>query len=355
MRVTLNEQMLDVVDFFKDMGKVYFVGGCVRDLIMGVEPHDYDLTTAVIPSDIETYIKWKGRRPYLTGKRFGTIAVKINGILIEVTTFRKEIYDFKTRNPCVEYSHHLQEDLQRRDFTINSLVCDSKGTIKDYFDGGNHIQAKHLCAVGNPKLRFKEDPLRILRGIRFIGKYNLTLDKKTAEKMNHCRWELLRISKERIIDEINKMFKLSPDKMLHCMVYMFDIGIFQIIMPSLHLQLDFDQKNRYHYYRLHEHTLSVMWEVSKGIKDIESKQLWAALLHDVAKPYTQTEHKSGTYCNYISHDILGAEIAEQWLRAYKFSNVDREFIVDSITNHLSEDCWLRKYDNLGKHNEEVQN
>ena len=341
--------MIDIVEFFQDMGKFYFVGGCVRDLILGDEPHDYDLTTPVLPDDIIKYIRGKGRKAYLVGKRFGTIGVTINQQMIEITTHRSEIYDMCSRKPEVKFGKYLSQDIERRDFTLNGIACDSVGNVKDYHKGIEDLNQKVLQAIKNPKHRFKEDPLRILRGIRFASKYGMTIGQKTYQRMESCRWELLRLSKERIIDEINKMFKLKPEQIRECLEFMWSLKIFQIIMPALQMQYNYDQNSKYHDYKLHAHTIMVVEDVAKElVDDNHNACLWAELLHDVAKPNVRTLHKSGTYCNYISHELLGGEMVEQWLVAYKFSNKDRKFIVESIRCHLLDNSWLREYDNKRK-------
>ena len=349
MQIKLNTQMKDIAEFFKDLGKVYFVGGCVRDIVMGDEPHDYDMITAKTPDEIDDYIKNKGKRRYNIGKRFGTIGCKINGEIVEITTYRKETYDFKSRKPHVVFSTYLQEDLSRRDFTINSLVCDFNGNIKDYNGALDDIENKIIRCVGNPKIRFKEDPLRILRAIRFTAKYGFKLEDKTREKLHHCRWELLRVSKERIIQEINKIYSLRQHCVMTGVALLYNLDIFQVIFPELHLQKNYDQNSKYHSHTLDEHTIAILGEIKADkpkVHENETAPMWAGQLHDVGKPFVRTE--KGGYSHYISHERLGAAITERILTDYKFSNKDKRFIVESIKDHLNEDSWMKKYDNLAK-------
>ncbi len=351
MKIKPTPKMEDIAEFLQDFPKpVYFVGGCVRDLVMGIEPHDYDMCTSLEPNEMQAWIKSKGRKPWLQGKKFGTIGFKQEGIVVEITTYRKETYDFKTRKPNVIYSEHIQEDLGRRDFTINTLICDFKGNVKDYNDGLKDIIRKELTCVGNPKLRFKEDPLRILRAIRQSCKYGFTLEDKTYEKMNHCRWELLRLSKERIREEIEKAFELQPDELERAINLYFALDIFQIIFPELHLQKDFNQENPHHAFKLDIHTTQV---IKKVRANTDTKVcLWSALFHDIGKPFVKTKAKNQDHYNYISHERLGAAIMERLLRDYKFSNSDRTYIVRSVAEHLQDDSWLKKYDDASKGVEE---
>lgn len=326
-------------EFFKGL-KFYYVGGCVRDLIMGNEPKDYDLITPALPDEIEEYIKSQGRRVWKQGKRFGTLGVKLNGQIVEITTYRTEDYEEGNRKPQVQFTKYLTEDLQRRDFTINALVCDQKGKVRDYFNGLEDIKNGIIRAVGIPKKRFKEDPLRILRGIRFASKYGFNIEEKTLKKLINSRWRLLDISKERIYDEITKIMRSDGTYDL------FKYKIFQVIIPQLHLQKDYEQYNPNHDFNLDIHTSLVVSKIN--IDYDEPKYLWAGLLHDVAKPFVAEWHKSGTRKNYINHDLLGSVMADEICRNLRMSNNDREFIVETITNHINEDSWLKKYDNKSK-------
>lgn len=342
----LNAEMKAIAEFFDGMGNIYFVGGCVRDLIMGNMPNDYDISTAKTPDEVSAFIKSKGRRVYNIGKKFGTVGVKINNTLVEVTTFRGETYSFKDRKPEVVWGNNINQDLDRRDFTINAIALRQDGKLIDPHKGVNDIENGIIKCVGNSRLRFQEDPLRILRGIRFCAKYRFNFEKRTADRIESCRWELLRISKERIIEEINKIFLSSGDNIMIALSMLWSNKIFQVILPELQLQYWYDQNSPHHSWTLDLHT-SIVVALVRGWHS-DPRYLWAALLHDIAKPFTRELHKSGERCNYINHELLGAEIADKFCRFYKFSNEDREFIVDSIKNHLNDDCWLREYDNRSK-------
>ena len=340
MKIELTKQMLTISEFFKDL-EHYYVGGCVRDLVMKNEPKDYDLITPITPDKVEEYIKSQGRKVWKQGAKFGTLGVKLGENIIEITTFRTEDYKPKDRKPEVQYTISLVEDLKRRDFTINSLVMTKEGNIIDHFNGLNDIKNNIIKCVGSPKLRFKEDPLRILRGIRFKVKYDFDFEELTGKKIESCKWLLLDISKERIVEEVNKI-------MLYCkgVQVLFNNNIFQVIIPNLHLQKGFDQNSPNHDFTLDVHTTLI---VNNVVDDYtEPKYLWSALLHDIAKPHTQILHKDGTRCNYINHDLLGSIMADSICRDLKMSNDDRKFIVESIKNHIQDDSWLRQYDNKSK-------
>lgn len=338
--------MTEIAEFLKDFpSPIYFVGGCVRDTLLGIEPHDYDLFTALEPDDVQNWLKGRARS-YLTGKRFGTIGFKFKGMTVEITTFRSEIYDKTSRKPVVKFSKFIEEDIRRRDFTINAICCDMNGNVKDYVNGVDDLNKKILRCVGNPTERFQEDPLRILRGIRLTSKFELLIEEKTREKLIHTRWELLRLSKERIVEEMEKMFTLEPILLADCIEIMFCLDIFQVIFPELSLQLQFNQENPNHKHELHTHTFLTVEETRK--EHTEPEYLWSALFHDIGKPFTKVKAKNKDYFNYLNHDILGAEIAQRYCNDYHFSNAKTDFIVKSIREHQNEDSWLKKYDDLAK-------
>lgn len=370
--ITITEQMQDIREFFLDLPKgkkAYFVGGCVRDNVLGDAPHDYDIITNMLPEETESYIKSQGRKCYNIGKRFGTLGVKINGEMIEITTFRKEEYDGKSRKPLVEFTSHLDQDLNRRDFTINTMVIDMNFKLKDLKNGLKDLKSKTLRTVSNSKRTFKDDPLRILRAIRFASKYDMYLETMTARRVESCRWEMLRLSRERIISEINKIFELPADKLARALRLMWEYKLWQVIIPELQLQYNYNQNSKYHDFKLHEHTI----EVVKAVRDSaygrcsdNKAELWVALLHDIAKPFVRTDKYATEISendtminmiksNYIDHEKLGARIANDFCLAYKFSNKSREFIVESIENHLQEDSWLRVFDDASKSSKPFDN
>jgi tRNA nucleotidyltransferase (CCA-adding enzyme) len=332
--------------------EVYLVGGSVRDLLIGHEPKDFDFCTSLLPDEVEARVIASGHKAYTIGKKFGTIGMKLslynNYYYIEITTFRGEKYDqvtkdtlSKSRKPTVHYVQHLQEDLSRRDFTINAMAMDSEGVMYDFFGGKDDIKMEILKCVGNPKLRFKEDPLRILRAIRFAGKYNLTIEGKTWDYIGKLKFELLRISKERIVMELDKI--IGTEHAITGLNLLMDSGVLGIILPELTLQKDYDQNSPYHDFNLWDHTCKIV--ANCPANNIELR--WAALLHDIAKPFTRTENTSG-HSNYINHDILGADMSLKVSTHLKFSNTRRDFIFQTIRDHLKPDSILKPYDDAGK-------
>lgn len=217
--------------------EVYLVGGSVRDIVMGNEPKDYDFTTPMLPDEMEERVKAAGRRVYAIGKKFGTIGfkVKIGAEMeidlggqdldsedfdasktsvsaprdiyeyVEVTTFRSEVYTSKSRKPEVQFVPSLEEDLARRDFTMNAMVLRPDGTIYDPYGGKLHIHKKHIVTVGAPKDRIQEDPLRMLRAARFAARYGFTIDANFIGKARQLADRIYDVSVERWVQELDKL------------------------------------------------------------------------------------------------------------------------------------------------------
>lgn len=181
--------------------KAYIVGGCVRDLICGKEPHDYDITTSALPQETQTIFN----KTVATGLKHGTVTVITNGEAIEVTTFRTEgVYNDSRHPENVNFVHDVKEDLSRRDFTVNAMCYNHQEGLIDLFGGKNDINSKILKAVGNAETRFSEDALRILRLFRFAATLNFTIDKQTFDAAIKHAPLLKNISAERIFTELQK-------------------------------------------------------------------------------------------------------------------------------------------------------
>jgi len=238
--------------------EVYLVGGSVRDLVMGNEPHDYDFTTSMLPEDMVEKIKTAGRHVYTIGEKFGTIGFKVPVPIevidvdtgektmtssddqtffhygyeyVEVTTFRSEVYTGKSRKPEVQFVPSLDEDLARRDFTMNAMVLRSDGSIYDPYGGRLDIYKKQIITVGLPKERILEDPLRIFRAARFAAKYNFTIDPNLIGKARQLADRIFDVSVERWVMELDKL--LTSDYPNVGLVYLRDMGVLQRILPEL--------------------------------------------------------------------------------------------------------------------------
>lgn len=197
--------------------EVYLVGGSVRDIVMGNKAKDYDFTTPMLPEEMIDKIRAEGRRVYTIGEQFGTIGFKCpvpseepsnrayEFEYVEVTTFRSEIYTNKSRKPEVKFVPSLNEDLARRDFTMNAMVLKSDGTIYDPYGGRLDIHAKQIKTVGMPKDRIIEDPLRVLRAARFAARYKFTIDPNFVGKARQLADRIFDVSVERWVQEMDKL------------------------------------------------------------------------------------------------------------------------------------------------------
>lgn len=323
----------------------YLVGGGVRNFLLGEPIKDWDFATELLPDDIESNLRSSGRKPYNIGKKFGTIGFKIPGEngyqYVEITTFRNEIYDNVSRKPAVSYTDKLDEDLGRRDFTINALAMDLTGKIIDLYGGREDITNKILRAVESPKKRFREDPLRILRGIRIATELGFEIEPETFQYMSKMKFELLRIAPERYIIEIDRILK--SEQVSKGLDLLMESGVLGIIIPELSLQKNYDQNSPWHDFDLWTHTKKVVSSTPRSNVNLR----WAALLHDIAKPFTRTENPKG-HSNYIHHDLLGSHMVWKVCKYLRFSNERTKFLVDITKHHLNPECELKVYDDMSK-------
>lgn len=231
--------------------EVYLVGGSVRDLVMGNTPKDYDFTTSMLPEEMIEKVKTAGRRVYTIGEQFGTIGFKVPVTeyneggegwfpqwhsatrfeYVEVTTFRSEVYTNKSRKPEVKFVPSLDEDLARRDFTMNAMVLRADGSIYDPYGGKLDIYAKQIKTVGMPKDRIIEDPLRIFRAARFAARYGFTIDPNFVGKARQLADRIFDVSIERWVQELDKLL-VSPQsfKGLYALE---EMGVMQRVLPEL--------------------------------------------------------------------------------------------------------------------------
>ena len=318
---------------------IFLVGGSVRDLLLEKEPKDYDFTTPILPEKIEALIRQANRKPYLIGKRFGTIGVKIDGQMVEITTFRIEKYFEGNRKPEVSFVNDLAEDLSRRDFTINAMAFDGENII-DLFNGKEDLDKRIIKCVGKSNERFKEDPLRMLRVGRFASQLNGNVEKETENFCKQLNYKILEISKERWMMELDKI--LMSDNPEIGLNFLIRTKLMNFIIPELSMQNTYDQNNPHHKLTLWEHTSEV---IKNSPADIELR--WGALLHDIAKPFVRTENNNG-YSNYIKHDILGGEFVLRLASYLKWSNQRRDNVYNLVVNHLKENSPLKEADDRSK-------
>lgn len=327
--------------------KLYLVGGSVRDRLMNLPHTDLDFATSSKPDEIEAAIRAVKRRPYLTGKRFGTVAFRHEGDLVEITTFRTEKYS-GSRKPEVEFVRDIVQDLSRRDFTVNAMAVDDKGKLIDPFSGYADLTAEKIRFVGNPTIRINEDPLRMLRACRLSAQFAFVPTTETKEKIRENAVKILKISHERWTSELDKILTSThPHRGLDALA---QTELLRYILPEIWIQVRYDQNSPYHGLSLFEHTKKTV-ELTQN--DVLLR--WAALLHDIGKPFARIDKtvrpglftvdalknwtrywSKDTQSNYPHHAELGAEFVEKVGHYLKWSNDRVAKIKTLVLEHLKQ-------------------
>lgn len=306
--------------------EAYIVGGCVRDSLLGKIPSDFDITTNATPDEIEQI--FQEFKTVSIGKEFGTIIVVQEKGNIEITTFRIESeYKDGRRPDKVSFSNNILDDLSRRDFTINSMAYNKTKGIIDPFNGIEDLNIKIIKAVGNPYERFREDHLRILRGIRFATELDFHIEKETYKALGAESYNLKNISAERIYVEFTKIL-LSPVPSKG-MKLLLELDVLKILFPELCSLVGFDQKNPNHDKDIFSHSLCVLDNVSP----ILSLRL-AALFHDVGKPDCFSLDDQGVG-HFYGHDKLSLEITQSILIRLKAPTDLINKVCLLINDHMS--------------------
>jgi len=324
----------------------FLVGGAVRDIVRGVIPDDWDFASPRLPGDIEDAITAAGKHVYGVGKAFGTLEFKLDGLKVQVTTFRTEQYRDGSRHPEVAFVADLEDDLSRRDFTVNAMAMDPDGDLIDPFGGQGDLVEGILRAVGTPVMRFKEDPLRMLRLARFASQLGFVPDPATLKKAVALGPRITQVSRNRWMPELDKL--LMGDEVRHGLGVLAETGLLKYILPEIHLQVGYDQFTPYHSLTLWQHTKEVV-ALAPQVLDLR----WAALLHDVGKPFVAREKAKNfvrddvevPQWTYIDHAIVGAELVAGIAARLHWSKQRTETVTNLVANHLSEDSPLKEHDN----------
>ena len=301
----------------------YAVGGCVRDHLLGLEPHDYDLCTAATPEEMKTL--FSDRRLILAGEKHGTVGIITEEGVVEITAFRTESDYTDNRHPQqVAFVRSIEEDLARRDFTVNAMALSPVRGLRDPFGGAEDLKNHVLRAVGDPFARFREDSLRILRGVRFSVRFDLKPENQTLQAMIQLAPLMDNLSRERVFDELCKLLPLVGAE---------ELGIFAPVLtraiPELGPCVGFDQHSRHHAYDVYTHTAHVV----AGTPG-ELSLRWAALLHDVGKPATFTLDGAGSG-HFYGHAQESAKLADAILLRLKSPTALRQQVVQLIDLHMT--------------------
>lgn len=325
------KEVKDIVKKLNNAGfKSYIVGGCVRDLLRSVEPEDWDIATLAKPEEIKKIFP-----DSFYNNKFFTVSVKTRSSNpklkeVEVTTFRKEAKYTDKRHPDeIKFSQTIEEDLQRRDFTINALALDLNKKIKiiDPFNGEKDIKRKVIQTVGNPNDRFSEDALRMIRAVRLATTLDFSIDPLTAEAIEKNSSLLKFISKERIRDEFIKI--IMAKKAADGIELLRKFNLLRYIIPELEEGYGVEQ-NKHHIYDCYQHNLfSLKYAAERNFgRDVRI----ASLLHDIAKP--RVKKGQGPDSTFYGHEILGAKMTAQILGRLKFSKKEIEKISKLVRYHL---------------------
>jgi poly(A) polymerase len=321
-------------EFAAEGHQLYLVGGPVRDILLQREPPDLDFTTGARPEQVKRLLRQAGADDIFTvGEKFGTIGANFHlpaggsTVSVEVTTYRSEAYQPYSRKPKVEFGQSLFGDLARRDFTINAMALEvtrETPTLVDPYDGQADLSRRVVRAVGNPSERFAEDPLRLLRAVRFTTQLDFWLDAETEQAIRQQAAELEWIPNERIQPEIDRI--LLDQRAAEGVGRLCDLGLMQYLVPDL-LQLRGMHEDSFRHKDVFEHTLRVLERVPPDLT-----LRWAALLHDIAKPQTRTVENGEVH--FHRHELVGRQMARRILKELKYPSQLIDDVARLVELHL---------------------
>ena len=331
------EDVLEAMDVIRRAGgEVYIVGGAVRDLLLGVEPQDYDIATNLRPEEVLEVFAREGWVTVPKGIQYGVASVvhPVTGREIEVATFRREYYplDYQRRAVEVEYAGNIEEDLARRDFTINAMALSPEGELVDPFGGRFDLERGMVRFVGEPYERIREDPLRMLRAVRFASKYGFQLEPATEKAIREHAGLLRYISRERVGEEVKKAMKGVKPELFPVMLY--ETGLHWWVLPHLEpmARTRHGVGGHHHGETVLEHTVEVM-ERMRGVSPEWEFRL-ASMLHDVGKPWTRWEE--GGRVTFHKHEAVGSRIARGLVKHYwRLPGRTARFVGDIVAYHMA--------------------
>ena len=339
--------------------QAFLVGGCVRDMILGRDIHDHDITTDALPEQVINV--FSGFTTVPTGLKHGTVTVLVNDEPFEITTFRIDgEYSDSRRPESVSFTRNLTDDLARRDFTINAIAMDIDGNISDPFHGCDDIKNKIIRCVGEPSMRFNEDALRILRAVRFSSVLGFEIEKNTSDALMNLRKNLDNISRERIRDELDKL--ICGKNLVPVMLGYREI-IAQII-PEMRPCFDFDQKSHFHMYDVYEHIVRTIDSAPQDSVLFRRTMLF----HDIGKPpkFTVDENGEG---HFKGHAKISADMCRDIMKNLRYDNnsieqtcllvahhsdkIHNDIQIKKLVSEIGEDNFfmlmqIKRFDNYGK-------
>ena len=327
MKIEIDKKAQKVISMLENKGyNAYIVGGCLRDILIGRKSQDIDITTDALPNEIIDVFK-DGYKVIETGVKYGTVTVIIEASPIEITTFRSEQDYIDGRRPeNISFEKDIKADLSRRDFTVNAMAYNDKDGLIDLFGAKRDLEDKIIRCVGNPRQRFKEDKLRMLRAVRFATTFDFKIEDETFKAIKEYSQYLNEISIERINVEFSKM--LLVQKPSKAMLLLKKTGLLKNILPVIGDMYGFSQQNPYHEKDLFFHTMDVL----DNVRDDLVLRL-AALFHDSGKLYTKTVDENNIG-HFYGHSELSFEIARDNLRRLRYSNNTIELVALLCKKHM---------------------
>lgn len=327
----LKDFAISIVQTLRQNGfHAYLVGGCVRDLLLGREPKDYDVSTNATPEKVMRIFP----ETYAVGVQFGVVLVPMRdgegSRTVEVATFRSDIGYSDGRHPDeVRFSQDAREDVLRRDFTINGMLFDPvSNEVLDYVGGRKDLEAGIIRTIGEPQLRFAEDKLRMLRAVRFAARFEYTIDPATFAAMQRMRHEIAVVSCERVREELTRM--LTEGHGRRALLLLDESGLLQHVLPEISAMKGVQQPPEFHPEGdVFVHTLLLLENLPRPCP---ATLAWAALLHDVGKP--PTFRVGPDRIRFDEHVEVGVKMAEEICRRLRFSNDDTEQILALVQNHM---------------------
>jgi poly(A) polymerase len=331
----LKDFAISIVRTLREHGhKAYLVGGCVRDLLLGREPADYDVTTDANPDEVMRIFP----ETYAVGAQFGVVLVplpkslvsKDENEVVEVATFRSDIGYSDGRHPDqVRFSKDPREDVERRDFTINGLLLDPiTDEVLDFVGGRKDLEAGIIRTIGDPERRFAEDKLRMLRAVRFAARFGYIIEPETLHALQKLASQIAQVSRERVREELSKM--LTEGRARQAFLLLDQTGLLHEVLPEIEAMKGVEQPPQFHPEGdVFVHTLLLL---DKLPHPCPITLAWGALLHDVGKPATFRVARDRI--RFDGHVDVGVKIAEDICRRLRFSNHDTEQILALVDNHM---------------------
>ena len=309
--------------------QAYLVGGCVRDLLLGRDPSDYDISTDARPEQVQELFP----RSLAVGAKFGVILVVEDGAQVEVATFRSDVGYSDGRHPDhVVYADSAKEDVRRRDFTINGLLMEpATREVLDFVDGRADLSAGIVRAIGDPRARFAEDKLRMMRAVRFAARFGFRIERETLAAAQALAPQVTRVSPERLREELTKLLTEGAARLGFELLD--ETGLLAVVLPDVARMKGVEQPPQFH--PEGDVWIHTRMMLEKLLPNCSPTLAWGVLLHDVGKPPTFAPAKGpGTRIRFDGHVEVGARMAERICRELRFSNDDIEQIETLVANHL---------------------